>query len=72
MEKASYGHSTLTFNRSPNPNEEDTSGFSGKSLLSNDVLLEHAGERMFCYSRHVKGCMMFRRNINMTPRQWKL
>ena len=25
------------------------------------------GERMFCYSKHVKGHMMFRRNINMSP-----
>ena len=25
------------------------------------------GERMFCYSKHMKGCMMFRRNLNMTP-----
>jgi hypothetical protein len=25
------------------------------------------GERMVCYSRHVKGWVTFRRNINMTP-----
>jgi hypothetical protein len=25
------------------------------------------GERMFCYSKHMKGHVMFRRNINMTP-----
>ena len=25
------------------------------------------GERIFCYSKHVKGYMMFRRNINMMP-----
>ena len=25
------------------------------------------GERMFRYSKHMKGCMMFRRNLNMTP-----
>jgi len=24
-------------------------------------------ERIFCYSRHVKECVMFRKNINMTP-----
>ena len=45
--------------------------------MSNDVLLGHTGEgcfakadtgkRMFYYSKHVKGHMMFRRNINMTP-----
>jgi hypothetical protein len=42
----------------------------------NNVLLGHigerifaeadTGERMFFYSKHMKGCMMFRRNINMT------
>ena len=26
------------------------------------------GERMFCSSKHMKGHIMFRRNINMTPR----
>jgi len=35
--------------------------------MSNDVLLGHAGERMFCYSKYMKVCTMFRRNINMTP-----
>jgi hypothetical protein len=37
------------------------------SVMSNNVLLGHTGERMFCYSRHVKGGMMFRWKINMTP-----
>ena len=27
------------------------------------------GEGMFCYSRHVKGYMIFRRNVNMTPQK---
>jgi hypothetical protein len=35
--------------------------------MSNDVFLGQTGERMFCYSRHMKGGMMFRGNINMTP-----
>ena len=47
--------------------ELETSSFFGKSVMSNDVLLGHTGERMFCYSKHVKGHMMFIRNINMTP-----
>jgi hypothetical protein len=48
-------------------NEVETSGFFRNSVMSNDVLLEHTSERMFCYTRHVKGHVMFRRNINMTP-----
>jgi hypothetical protein len=43
--------------------EVETSGFFGKSVMSNDVLLEHKGGRMFCYSKHMKGCVKFRRNI---------
>jgi hypothetical protein len=34
--------------------------------MSNDVLLGHTGERLFGYSRHMKGCVAFRRDINMT------
>jgi hypothetical protein len=45
----------------------ETSGFFGKSVMSNDVLLGYTGERMFCCSRHMKGHVMFRKNINMTP-----
>jgi hypothetical protein len=50
--------------------------------MSNDVLLGHTGEgcfakadtgkRMFYYSKHGKGYMMFRRNINMTPQTGEL
>ena len=47
--------------------EVETSGFFGKSVMSNNVFLGHRGERMFCYTKHVKGHMMFRRNINITP-----
>jgi hypothetical protein len=28
--------------------EREISGFLGKSVMSNDVLLGHRGERMFC------------------------
>jgi hypothetical protein len=28
--------------------EVETSGFFGKSVMPNDVLLGHTGERMFC------------------------
>ena len=38
--------------------EVETSGFFGKSVVSNDVLLGHTGERMFCYSRHVNESAM--------------
>ena len=53
--------------------EVETSGFFGKSVVSNDVLLGHTGERMFCWSRHrLKSIlgnrhMMFRKYINVTP-----
>ena len=46
--------------------EIETSGLFGKSVMSNDVLLGHTGERLFGYSRHMKGCVAFRRDINMT------
>jgi hypothetical protein len=36
-------------------------GFLGKSVISNDVLLGYTGERMFCYSKHMKGHVMFRK-----------
>jgi hypothetical protein len=42
-----------------------TSGFFGKSVMSNDVLLGHTGK-----NRHMKGHMMFRRNIIQPNRQW--
>jgi hypothetical protein len=45
-------------------------GFFGKSVMLKDVLLGHTGERMFCYSRHMKECMMFMRDVNVTP--WTL
>ena len=42
--------------------EVETSGFFGKSndaiWVSDDDFLRHTGERMFCYSRHVKGLLM--------------
>ena len=41
---------------SMNPFEVETSGFFGKSVISNEVLLGHSHERMFYYSRHVKEC----------------
>jgi hypothetical protein len=47
--------------------EVETSGFFGKEVMSNDVLLGLTGERRFCYSRQVKGHVLFRENINMTP-----
>jgi hypothetical protein len=34
----------------------ETSGLFGKSVMSNNVLLEHTGERIFCWSRHIKEC----------------
>ena len=34
--------------------------------MSNDVSLGHTGERMFCYSKHVKGCTLFRRNVDIS------
>ena len=34
--------------------EVETSGFFGKSVMSNDVLLGHTGERIFYYSRDMK------------------
>ena len=34
--------------------EVETSGFVGKSVMSNDALLGHTGQRMFCQGRHVK------------------
>jgi hypothetical protein len=36
--------------------EVETSGFFGKSVMSNDVLLGHTGERIFYYSRDMKEC----------------
>jgi hypothetical protein len=37
-------------------------------LSYNDVFAKaDTGERMFCYSRHMKERMMARKNINMTP-----
>ena len=39
------------------PLEVETSGFFGK--------LGHTGEGMFCQSRHVKGHMMLRNNVNV-------
>lgn len=42
------------------------SSFLGRSVISNDVLLGHTGEKMFCYSTCMKGLVMFRRNVNMT------
>jgi hypothetical protein len=44
----------------------EISGFF-RDLGYNDVLLGQSGERTFCYSKHVKGHMMFRKNISMTP-----
>lgn len=38
-----------------------------KVSLSNDLLLGHTGERMFSSCKHVRGFILFRRNINMTP-----
>jgi hypothetical protein len=32
----------------------------------NDVLLGQTGERMFSWSRPIKGCTVFRKNLNMT------
>jgi hypothetical protein len=32
-----------------------------------DVLLKQICERMFCWGRHMKGHMMFTKNINLTP-----
>ena len=34
--------------------EVETSGFFGKSVMSNDILLGHTGEITFGKSRHVK------------------
>ena len=34
----------------------ETSGLFGKSVTSNDVLLGHTGERVFCWSTHGKEC----------------
>ena len=34
-------------------NEVETSGFFGKSVMSNDVLVGNIGEGMFCSSIHV-------------------
>ena len=57
--------------------EVETSGFFGKSVMSafcwgtqvkGWFAEADTGGRMFCYSRHVKGHMKFRRNINLTPR----
>lgn len=36
----------------------ETSGFFRKSVMSNDVLLGHTDERMFCYCKQVKGLVM--------------
>lgn len=47
--------------------EVETSSFFGKGVVPKDVLLEHTGKRIFCYSRHVTGHVMFRENINRTP-----
>jgi hypothetical protein len=38
--------------------EVDTSVFFGKSVMSNDALQGHIGERMSCYIRHVKECFL--------------
>ena len=38
--------------------EVETSGFFGKAVISNDVLLGHTGEIMFCKSRHLKECSL--------------
>jgi hypothetical protein len=34
--------------------EVEISDFFGKSVMSNDVLLGHSSERIFCWSRHMK------------------
>jgi hypothetical protein len=49
--------------------EVDISGFSGNSVMPYDVLLGQTGEGMFCWSKHMRGCMMFRKNITMTPQR---
>jgi hypothetical protein len=47
--------------------EVETSGFFGKSVILNDVLLGHTSKRMFYYGRDVKGHVIFRKDITMTP-----
>lgn len=47
--------------------EVETSGLFGKSVMSNDVLLGHKGERAFRYSRHPKERVMFRKKTDRTP-----
>ena len=44
--------------RSEERREAESSSFFGKLVMSNVVLLGHIGERMFGYSKHVKGHLM--------------
>jgi hypothetical protein len=43
--------------------------FLGNSVMLSAVLQVHTGERMFCWSRHRRGPVMFRNNVNMTPQR---
>lgn len=38
----------------------ETSSLFGKSVMSKDVFLGHTGERMFWYTKHVKGSVMMK------------
>lgn len=48
--------------------EVATSGFFGKSVMSNDVFLGHGGERILHYSRHMKGLPMKKYKYDPTDR----
>jgi hypothetical protein len=41
-------------------------GFLLKHISENVSLKQTQFERMFCYTRHMKGCVIFRKKINMT------
>ena len=57
--------------------EVESFGFFGNSVVScgiflevvlwENVLLKQTREKMFCWRRHVRGCVMFGKTINTTP-----
>jgi hypothetical protein len=49
----------------PHSIEVEISGFFRRSVVSNEILLEYIGERIFCYSKHMKELMIFRKHGNM-------
>lgn len=47
--------------------EMEVSGFFRNSALSYDVFLGQTEGRMFCWSRNVRECVMFRKDKNLIP-----